>query len=348
MKIDKHKISPSNKPFIIAEMSGNHNRSIKNALNLIKIASEAGVDAIKLQTYKPETITLNSSRKDFYIRDKRSLWNGKKLFDLYDEAHTPWEWHEEIFEKAKELNLICFSSAFDESSVDFLETLNVPAYKIASFEINHIPLIKKIAKTKKPVILSSGVANLSDLNLATHTLKSNGCKDFAILKCTSNYPADPIDSNLKSIPKIKKIFNCEVGLSDHTLGIGTAIAAIAFGASIIEKHFTIKRSLGGVDSTFSLEPKELELLVRESHQAWQSLGSEKLFLNPLNKNSSNFKRSIFIKKNLNKNDILDLDSVGIFRPSTGMHPKYFDKILGKKVNKNLKIGMPFKREYIKK
>jgi len=261
MKIKNKIISNKNKPFIVAEMSGNHNQSINNALKLVRAAAKSGVDCLKLQTYTPDTLTLNVNKKGFIIKDKKSLWKGKKLYSLYKKAYTPWEWHKPIFEYAKKLGLICFSTPFDNSAVDFLEKLNVPAYKIASFENTDLPLIKKVIKTGKPVIISTGMANLRELKETVSFIKDHGCKNFALLKCTSQYPANPKYSNILTIPNMKKLFGCEIGISDHTLGIGTSIAAVSHGASIIEKHFTINRKNGGVDSSFSLEPQEMKSLV---------------------------------------------------------------------------------------
>ena len=271
-KIDKINIGVKYKPFIIAEMSGNHNQSLDKALEIVQAAADSGADAIKLQTYTADTITLDVKDGDFYINDEESLWYGKSLHDLYDIAHTPWDWHKPIMEKARSLGLLCFSSPFDESAVDFLEDLEVPAYKIASFENSHLPLIRKVVRTGKPIIISTGLSTLSQISETVSLVKEAGCKNYALLKCTSSYPSNPENSNVKTIPHMRDTFNCEIGLSDHTLGIGAALAAVSFGATIIEKHFTMDRSDGGVDSEFSLTPSELKSLVAESKRAWQSLG----------------------------------------------------------------------------
>ena len=257
-------IGIDHKPFVIAEMSGNHNQSLERALKLVEAASLAGVNAIKLQTYRPDTMTLDIKGGSFDIEDKQSLWYGKNLFDLYKTAYTPWEWHKPIFDLANDLGLICFSSPFDESAVDFLETLDAPAYKIASFENNYYPLIAKAASTGKPLIISTGLAKIGELEEAVFTARANGCSQIILLKCTSTYPALPQNTNLLTIPHLRNLFNTEVGLSDHTLGIGVSVASVALGASVIEKHFTLSRSDGGVDSAFSLEPSELQSLVSET------------------------------------------------------------------------------------
>lgn len=340
MKIKNKIISNKNKPFIVAEMSGNHNQSINNALKLVRAAAKSGVDCLKLQTYTPDTLTLNVNKKGFIIKDKKSLWKGKKLYSLYKKAYTPWEWHKPIFEYAKKLGLICFSTPFDNSAVDFLEKLNVPAYKIASFENTDLPLIKKVIKTGKPVIISTGMANLRELKETVSFIKDHGCKNFALLKCTSQYPANPKYSNILTIPNMKKLFGCEIGISDHTLGIGTSIAAVSHGASIIEKHFTINRKNGGVDSSFSLEPQEMKSLVIESKRAWESLGSIKYGPTKGEKKSIQFRRSLYVAEDIKKGEIFTSKNLRIVRPGYGIQPKYYEKMLGKKAKKNTKKGTP--------
>ena len=261
MIIGKYKISKKNEPLIVAEMSGNHNQSLERALKIVKEAAKSGVHMLKLQTYTADTLTIDSKNNDFYA-DSKSLWKGKSLYELYKEAYTPWEWQEKIIKRSNELGLLCFSTPFDETAVDFLEKLNVPAYKIASFENIHLPLIKKVAQTGKPVIVSTGLASKTEIEEAVETLKIGGCNQYALLKCTSAYPASPENSNILTIPELRKNFGCEVGLSDHTIGIGVALAAISHGATIIEKHFTLDRNDGGVDSSFSTEPKEMKILAK--------------------------------------------------------------------------------------
>lgn len=272
IRIANRPIGRNYAPFVIAEMSGNHNQSLERALRIVEEAAKAGAHALKLQTYTADTMTLDLAVREFYISDPASLWYGKSLYQLYQEAHTPWEWHEPIFTRARELGLIAFSTPFDESAVDFLEELDVPAYKIASFENIDLPLIRKVATTGKPMIISTGMATTAELEETVHAAREAGCRDLILLKCTSAYPANPEDSNLLTLPHMRERFGCEVGLSDHTQGIGAAVVAVALGATVIEKHFTISRSDGGVDSAFSLEPQELASLLAETKRAWQSLG----------------------------------------------------------------------------
>ena len=343
-KIKKKTISGKNTPFIIAEMSGNHNGSLATALKIVDFAAKAGADAIKLQTYTPETITMRSSRKEFFIKDKKNMWKNNSLFDLYKKAQTPWAWHKLIFERAKKKKLIFFSSPFDESAVDFLERLNVPLYKIASFENNHFPLLKKVAKTGKPIIMSTGLATLKELKESVNYLRKNGCKNLALLKCTSSYPANPKDLNLESIHKLKKVFDCEVGFSDHSLGIGAAISAISYGATIIEKHFTLNK-LKGVDGKFSSEVEELKMLKKESEVAWQAKGN--IFLGPTSseKKYTKFRRSIYISKQIKKGEKFSKDNLKVIRPAYGLHPKYFDRVIGKVSKKNIHAGTPLKKDF---
>lgn len=345
-KIRNKVISTKHKPFIIAELSGNHNGSLSTALKIVDLAAKTGADAIKLQTYTPDTITMQSSRSEFFIGDKKNIWKNNSLYSLYQKAHTPWEWHKKIFERAKKKKLIYFSSPFDETAVDFLEQLNVPLYKIASFENNHFPLLKKIAQTKKPVIMSTGLASLKELKESVKYLRKNGCKQLALLKCTSSYPAQPKDLNLISIKNLRRIFKCEVGFSDHSLGIGAPISAITFGATIIEKHFTIKKNVG-VDGTFSSDFEEMKKLIHESEVARLSGG--KNFIGPTvnEKKFLKFKRSIYVFKNIKKNEIFSKNNLKIIRPGLGLHPKFFERIIGKKAVKNIKKGEPLKKMHIK-
>lgn len=342
-KIINHKTPP----FIVAEISANHNNSLQRALKLVDEAKKAGAGAVKIQTYTADTITLDSKKRDFLITDKKSLWYGKYLYELYKKGSTPWEWHNEIFNRAKKNNLICFSTPFDETAVDFLRKFNPPVFKVASFENNHFPLIKKIIKTKKPIIISLGVSTLKDIQELVIYLRKNKAKNFALLKCTSSYPASVRDSNLKTILDIKKKFNVEVGLSDHTPGIGVAIASVAFGASIIEKHFTLNRNDGGLDDSFSINPSELNTLVCESRRAWESIG--RTFYGILNaeKGSLIFKRSIYTSKNVKKGEKFSEHNIKVVRPNKGLHPKFFEKILGKKSNRNINKFLPLKLNYIK-
>ncbi len=340
LRILNTKISLKHKPFIIAEMSGNHNQSLDRALEIVKAASEAGVHALKLQTYTADSLTLDISEGDFFIKDKNSQWQGKSLYELYKKAYTPWDWHKPIMDYAKKLNLLCFSSPFDDKAVDFLEDLKTPAYKIASFENGHLPLIKKVLSTGKPVIISAGMASLAELDETVKIILDSDNNNFALLKCTSNYPAKPKSSNILTIPNMRDLFKCEVGLSDHTPGLGASIAAVSHGASIIEKHLTLSRKDGGVDSAFSLEPDEMNNLVIETERAWNSLGEIKYGIVDEEKESMTFRRSIYISEDIAKGERLTDKNMRIIRPGFGLLPKYYDYIKGKKVNRNLKKGTP--------
>ncbi len=333
-------------PFIIAEMSGNHNQSLDRALEIVEAAAESGVHAIKLQTFKADTLTINENKGSFFISDSNSPWKGTSLYKLYQQAHTPWEWHERIFKRCHELGLIAFSTPFDETAVDFLESLNVPAYKIASFENNHLPLIRKVASTRKPTIISTGMAKLEELDEAVRTARDSGCEDIILLKCTSTYPSSPEDTNLRTIPDLRKRFDCEVGLSDHTLGIGASIAAVALGAVVIEKHFTSSRANGGVDSAFSLEPDEMKLLVEESYKAWQALGNIFYGTTKSEESSMIYRRSLYVVKDMKSGEMFTPENVKIIRPGKGLAPRYFDDIIGKRVKHHIKKGTPLKWEMI--
>ena len=346
IKISSKIISENSPPFVIAEMSGNHNQSIERALKIVELAAKAGAHAIKLQTYKPETMTLDINEYPFLIKDEKSLWSGKKLFDLYRDAMTPWEWHEEIFSFAKKNNIICFSTPFDLEAVDFLENLNVPAYKIASFENNDFDMIKKVIDTKKPILISTGASKLNHISELVGFLKDHHCDNFILLKCTSAYPANPIDSNIKTIPHMKSLFECEVGISDHTLGIGVPLAAVALGASVIEKHFTINRSEGGVDSQFSLEPQEMSALVSESLRAWQSLGKINYDITDAESRSLQFKRSLYIAEDMKSGDLFSKENLKSLRPGFGLEPKYINLFVGKQIKCDAKKGTPLSWDFL--
>lgn len=340
MKIDKREIGPGSKPFIIAEMSGNHNASIDRAFAIVKAAAEAGADAIKLQTYTPDSLTIDHRGGLFDIKDPKSLWFGRNLYDLYQEAQTPYEWHKPIFEYSRSLGLICFSTPFDEAAVDMLLDLGAPAFKIASFENNHLPLLKKVASTGLPVIMSTGISTLPDLTESVDCLKSAGCKDLVLLKCTSTYPSSPERTNLRTIPHMKQLFNCEVGLSDHTMGIGAAVAAVVYGATVIEKHFCLSRAEGGVDSAFSLEPHEMKSLVEETERAWLALGDIQYGIQQEELKSLNYKRSVYIVKDVKAGEIITEESLRIIRPGDGLHPRYFDSIKGRVAKSAISRGTP--------
>jgi len=348
IKIANKHISRDNKPFIIAEMSGNHNQSLGRALQIVEAAASTGVDALKLQTYTADTMTLDISEGEFVIEDKNNLWYGESLYGLYKKAYTPWEWHKPIFDKCKELGIIGFSTPFDATAVDFLEELEVPCYKIASFENIDIPLLKKVAKTGKPVIMSTGMASLEELQESVKTLKDNGCKDIILLKCTSTYPATPENTNILTIPDMKQRFpDCEIGLSDHTLGIGVSVASVALGATVIEKHFTLNRADGGVDSTFSMEPAEMKHLVVETERAWQALGIVTYDLTEKEKNSLIYRRSLYISEDTKEGEILTEKNLRVIRPGMGLAPKYYEEMLDKIAAKDLKKGTPVSWEIIK-
>jgi len=332
------KIGLDHKPFIIAEMSGNHNQSLDRALEIVEAASKTGVNALKIQTYTADTITLDVSEGEFFIDDENSLWKGKSLYELYGEAHTPWEWHKPIMKRANELGMLCFSTPFDDTAVDYLEDLNVPAYKIASFENTHLPLIKKVASTGKPMIISTGMASVSEMDEMVQTIRDAGCEQFILLKCTSTYPATPENSNVLTIPHMRKLFNCEVGLSDHTMGIGSSVAAVAHGATVIEKHFTLNRADGGVDAAFSMEPEEMKHLVIETERAWQSLGKVTYGPTKAEKRSLTFRRSLYIGEDMKKGDVLTEKNLRIVRPGLGLPPKYFYVLLGRTVSRDIKKG----------
>ena len=346
IKIANREIGRAYPPFIIAEMSGNHNQSLDQALKIVETAAESGAHALKLQTYTADTITLDIKDGEFFIEEKNNLWKGKSLYELYQEACTPWEWHEPIMQRARKLNILCFSTPFDDTAVDFLEELDVPAYKIASPEIIHQPLIKKVASTGKPMIISTGMASVAEIDEAVRAVRKAGCEQFVLLKCTSSYPSSPENSNVLTISHMRQLFKCEVGLSDHTMGVGVAVAAVAHGATVIEKHFTLRRADGGVDSAFSLEPEEMKALVIETERAWRSLGKVNYGPTEAEKASMVFRRSLYIAKDMIKGDVLTEKNLCIIRPGLGLPPKYFEVLLGKKVNRDVKKGMAVRWELI--
>jgi len=325
-------------PLVIAEMSGNHNQSLDRALQLVDAAADAGAHALKLQTYTADTITLRQSGGDFRIKDSTSLWAGQNLYDLYAKAHTPWEWHQPIMERASERGLLCFSSPFDETAVDFLVDLNVPAFKIASFENNHLPLIRKAASTGKPLIISTGMASLADLERAVVTAREAGCEDLILLKCTSNYPATPQNTNIRTIPHLRDLFGVQVGLSDHTMGVGVAVASVALGATVVEKHFTLSRADGGVDSAFSLEPEELSALVLETERAWQALGDVRYGPTEEEKKSLIFRRSVYVSEDIAAGEMFTEANLRIVRPGHGAPPWLIDHLLGQIARRDYQAG----------
>jgi N-acetylneuraminate synthase len=340
ISIAGRRVGPTSPPFVIAEMSGNHNQSLDRAMRIVEAAAASGAHALKLQTYTADTMTLDVREREFFISDPGSPWMGNSLYELYQKAYTPWEWHEAIFKRCKELGLIAFSTPFDASAVDFLERLGAPCYKIASFENCDLPLIRKAAATGKPLIISTGMASTSELGEAVEAARNGGCRDLVLLKCTSNYPASPAASNLATIPHMRELFGCHIGLSDHTLGIGAAIASVALGAVAIEKHFTLARSDGGVDADFSLEPEELRRLVEESARAWQATGCVHYGLTEDEKGSRIFRRSLYIATDMRAGDVFTPSNLRAVRPGLGLPPKFIDMILGKRISRDAGKGTP--------
>ncbi len=328
----------------IAEVSANHLGSLERAKEIIGAAANAGATAVKLQTYTADTMTLNLP--SLKVSDGHSLWGGKSLYQLYEEAHTPWEWHEELFELARSLNLIPFSSPFDLSAVEFLESLDAPMYKIASMETGDHQLIRAVAETGKPLVISTGATEMEEIHELVEVIKSAGNKDFTLLVCTSSYPANPKDSHVNRIATLRDLFNCKVGLSDHTLGVGASIAAIALGATAIEKHLTLKRTDGGADSAFSMEPEEFATLVREGDSAKLSLGDSVWSMQASETESRRLRRSLFIVKNVKKGELLNEDNVRAIRPGLGISPKYLDMVKGKTFNQDLQAGTPLSFDHI--
>ena len=346
ISLANRQIGQQHPPFIVAEMSGNHNQSLDRALAIVDAAAKAGVQGLKIQTYTADTMTLDLAEGEFFISDPNSLWAGTSLYKLYQEAYTPWEWHQPIFDRARELGLIAFSTPFDETAVDFLESLNVPCYKVASFENTDLPLIRKIATTGKPMIISTGMATVAELDESVRTARESGCQDIILLKCTSTYPATPDNTHIRTIPHLRDLFNCEVGLSDHTMGIGVAVASVALGVTVIEKHFTLCRADGGVDSAFSLEPEEMQALVIESKRAWQGLGQVSYGATQAENKSLMFRRSLYVVEDIIAGDILTKSNVRAIRPGLGLPPKYLDQVLGMRVRKDLKRGTALAFEHI--
>ena len=338
IQILDQKIGLDQPPFIIAEMSGNHNQCLERALEIVDAAAKAGAHALKIQTYTADTMTLDLDEREFHISDPNSLWEGTSLYKLYQQAYTPWEWHKPIFDRATALGMIPLSTPFDFSAVDFLESLDMPLYKVASFENTDVRLIKRIAQTGKPIIISTGMASVAELDETVNAARSAGCKDLILLKCTSTYPATPENTNILTIPHMREMFNCEVGLSDHTMGVGVSVASVALGATVIEKHFTLNRADGGVDSTFSMEPAEMAQLVIETRRAKQALGAVSYGATEAERKSIQFRRSLYIVKNLKAGELLTPDNVRAIRPGYGLPTKYFDLCLGKRVNQDIAQG----------
>jgi pseudaminic acid synthase len=340
LKIGQIDVGAGHPPFVIAEMSGNHNQSLDRAFALVDAAAGAGAHALKIQTYTPDTMTIDVRQGEFMITDPASLWSGKTLYELYQEADTPWEWHAPIFERARRHGMLAFSTPFDESAVEFLEKLDVPCYKIASFENTDLPLIRKVASTGKPVIMSTGMATVAELEASVRAAREAGCMDLVLLKCTSTYPAAATDTNLRTIPHMRELFACEIGLSDHTMGVGTSVGAVALGACVVEKHFTLARADGGVDSAFSLEPPEFALLVTETRRAWDALGQVSYGATAAEKPSLAFRRSLYVVADIKPGEKLTAGNVRAIRPGLGLAPRYYDAVLGRFARVAIKAGTP--------
>lgn len=340
LTIAGRRIGAQHEPFVIAEMSGNHNQSLERAFDIVSAAARAGAHGLKLQTYTADTMTLDLNEREFLVSDPESPWHGRSLHDLYREAHTPWEWHAPIFARARALGLVPFSTPFDESAVAFLEGLDCPCYKIASFENTDLPLIRCAAATGKPLIISTGMASAEEIGEAVHAARAAGCRDLVLLKCTSTYPASPGNTNALTIPRMRELFDCEVGLSDHTMGIGVAVASVALGATVIEKHFTLRRADGGVDSTFSMEPGEMAQLVEESRRAWAALGEVRFGPTEAERESVRFRRSLYVVKDAKAGDVLTREHVRAIRPALGLPPKVLEEVLGRRLAMDVKRGTP--------
>jgi N-acetylneuraminate synthase len=325
-------------PFVIAEMSGNHNQSLERALMIVDAAARSGAHALKIQTYTADTMTIDLDAGEFHISDSQNLWAGRSLYDLYAEAYTPWEWHRPIFDRARALGLVAFSTPFDASAVDFLESLEAPCYKIASFENTDLPLVRRVAATGKPLIISTGMATVAELDETVRAARAEGCKDLVLLKCTSTYPATAADTNLLTIPHLRELFGCEVGISDHTMGIGVSVASIALGASVVEKHFTLSRAEGGVDSAFSMEPQEMSQLVVETARAWEALGQVSYGATAAERKSLQYRRSLYVVADLQAGDLLSTDNVRAIRPGLGLPPRYLEQVIGRTVNQPVRRG----------
>ena len=346
MKIGERGVGAGSAPLVIAEMSGNHNQSLERAFEIVDAAAQSGAHALKIQTYTAETMTIDIREREFFISDEKSLWKGESLFDLYKKAYTPWEWHEAIFDRAKKQKMLAFSTPFDRTAVDFLENLNVPCYKIASFENTDLPLIKYVAATGKPMIISTGMATFAELDETVDAARSAGCNDLVLLKCTSTYPSTPDDSNILTILEMRSRYGCEIGISDHTMGIGVSVAAVALGATVIEKHFTLQRSDGGVDSAFSMEPQEMAQLVIETERAWQSMGKVQHGPTEKEKASLVFRRSLYVVADVKAGERLTSVNVRAIRPGNGIAPKFYDEVIGKTAKRDIARGTPLAHELI--
>ncbi len=344
IEIAGRKVGPGQPVFVIAEMSANHNRDIEEAVKIIRSAKECGADAVKLQTYTPDTLTIDCDKE--YFKVKGTIWEGKSLYDLYGEAYTPWDWYSRLKSVAGEEGVILFSTPFDNSAVNFLEKMEVPAYKIASFELVDIPLIEYVASKGRPIIMSTGMATLEEIEEAVEAARGAGCRELALLKCTSAYPAPPEEMNLRVIPDLAERFGVVAGLSDHTLGTSSAVASVALGASIIEKHFTLSRAVEGVDSSFSLEPSELKAMVGSVREVEKALGSVGYKVTEKEAESRVFRRSLFVVEDIKKGEVFTKEKIRSIRPGYGLPPKYLKEIIGKKAIKDIERGTPLKKEHV--
>lgn len=345
IEISDRRVGPGQPTYLVAEMSANHRQDFDQAVKLIEAAKAAGADAIKLQTYTPDTITIDSDNQYFRI-SKGTLWEGRKLYDLYGEAYTPWDWHSRLQAIAAKLNLDFFSTPFDDSAVDFLEGMNVPVYKIASFEIVDLPLLRRVARTGKPIILSTGMATLAEIDEAVRTIRNEHSAPLALLKCTSAYPAPPEEMNLRTIPHLAEAFNLPVGLSDHTLGVSVAVAAVSLGACLIEKHFTLSRHVSGPDGLFSLEPQEFKEMVEAVRTAERALGKVSYEVTEREAASRNFRRSLFVVQDMRAGESFTLENVRSIRPGYGLHTRYLESVLGRRANQDIPGGTPLSWELV--
>jgi N-acetylneuraminate synthase len=346
IKIGEHLVGPEHRPFVIAEMSGNHNGSLDRALEIVDAVAASGAQALKLQTYTPDTITIDHDAAEFRISDGHDLWGGENLYQLFQKAHTPYEWHKPIFERARAQGLTVFSSPFDHTAIELLESLNTPAYKIASSELVDLPLIRLAAQTGKPMIISTGMASIGDIFAAVETARAAGNDQIVLLACTASYPSPPQDSNLRRIPVLAETFRVQVGLSDHTMGIGVPVASVALGATVIEKHVTLDREDGGVDSAFSLNPQELSALVTESERAWQALGSTRIGPTDSEKEGLRFRRSLYVVADVKAGDVVTRENVRSIRPANGLPPIEIDKVLGRTFRADATKGTPLSWDII--
>ncbi len=344
--IGSYRVGPDHPPFIIAELSGNHDGDLDKALRLVDAAADAGAHALKLQTYTADTMTLDVARDEFLITDPDSLWRGQLLYELYRKAHTPWDWHPALFERARKRGMTAFSTPFDDTALDFLETLDVPCHKIASFENGDLSLIRNVTATGKPLIMSTGTATLEELTEAVTTAREAGCRDLILLKCTSNYPAEPTDANLLTLPHMAQQFDCVAGLSDHTTGTAVSVAAVALGACVVEKHLTLNRDDGGVDAAFSLEPAELSQLVQDTHRAWQALGQVCYEPGERERGARRKRRSLYVAKDIAAGEMFTDKNVRSIRPGLGLSPKHKDQIMGRVAARNLTKGTPLSWDVI--